>query len=95
MLSGNSHGIYRVYRHTWSSDLLIKKIYNHSGFDFHLNDRATALISAMFALRKDLKSISRNDSIFLNSSQGLVLQGNVHAPVKVAMVSPQTILNFS
>lgn len=45
MLSGNSHGIYRGYCHTWSSDLLIKKIYNHSGFDFHLNDRATALIN--------------------------------------------------
>lgn len=64
MLSCNSHGIYRVHCHTWSSDLLIKKKYNHSGFDFHLNDRATALIIAMFALRKDLKSIFRNDSIF-------------------------------
>lgn len=47
----------------------------------------------MFALRKDLKSIFRNDSIFKKSSQGLVLQGNVHAPFKVAMVSSPPIFH--
>lgn len=67
--------------------------HDHSGFAFHLNDKVTALINVMLALRNDLKSIFRNDLSFL--SQGLALQEYLHAQVKVAMVSPITIMNFS